>query len=64
MQTLQHQGKHDSGLGLIDNLTYSYGGNQLLNITYATAATAYYAHFSLLMAPTQKQNLLLLPMAS
>ena len=44
--TLQRNGKHDSGFGLIDNLTYTYNGNQLSKVTdAATAATTHYGAF-------------------
>ncbi len=44
--SLQRQGKHDSGYGMIDNLTYTYSGNQLAKVTdAATAAVTYYGAF-------------------
>jgi len=44
--SLQRQGKHDSGYGMIDNLTYTYSGNQLAKVTdAATASVTYYGAF-------------------
>ena len=41
--TLRRHGKHDSGFGLIDKLTYKYNGNQLIKVTDAatTSVTSY-----------------------
>uniref|UniRef100_A0AB33J0G4 DUF6443 domain-containing protein n=1 Tax=Prevotella sp. GTC17254 TaxID=3236794 RepID=A0AB33J0G4_9BACT len=43
---LHRQGKTDNGFGLIDKLTYSYSGNQLVKVSDASGAPmAYYGAF-------------------
>ncbi len=43
--TLQRQGKQDSGYGLIDDLTYTYTGNQLIKVTDAVSGPLYNGAF-------------------
>ena len=43
--TLQRQGKQDSGYGLIDDLAYTYTGNQLTKVTDAVSGPLYNGAF-------------------